>query len=205
MGIIRGIFRLILNFLIGLVKQWAGFLFQGAGVVAATVFAPYLQYTADVRQDISYFIWFYAVSVGIVGIAYRNKRWSLVYAQQFFRFIQWFLAVLASIAAPFIPGFFPFLTIPGVVPKLAISALVFILLLFVGIFVALGEIFRIIEHDMVETFEKRLRTPNYEAILMGEEFEHHPMPPLTRRDRLTNWWEREMRLLRRSIQKLRDS
>ena len=38
---------------------------------------------------------------------------------------------------------------------------------------------------------------------MGEEFDYHPKPPPTRRERLRNWWEQEKGFLRRYIRKLR--
>jgi hypothetical protein len=201
MGILRAIFR----FLIGMVKQWLGYIWKATGVVAALVFSPYVQYGADIRQDVVYFIYVYVASIVVLRITYRNSRWSLWYAQQFFGFVQWFLAVVASIMAPFVPVFFPFLTLPGIVPKLAISLLIIIFLLFIGVFVALGEIFKRVEDDWVDAFQKGYATPDYEAILMGEEFEHQPELKLTRRERLRKWWEEERRLFRRFLRKLRNA
>jgi len=199
-----GILGVILRVLFGMLKQWLGYIWKATGVVAALVFSPYVQYGADVRQDVVYFIYVYVSSIVVLRITYRNSRWSLWYAQQFFGFVQWFLAVVASIMAPFVPVFFPFLTLPGIVPKLAISLLILLFLLFIGVFVGLGEIFKRVENDWVDTFQKRYATPNYEAILRGEEFEHHPEIPLTRRERLGDWWEEEKRLFRRFLRKVRD-
>jgi hypothetical protein len=206
LGLIKGILKETWSFFLGLLKQWLGYIFQAAGVVAAVVFSPYVQYGADIRQDVVIFIYAYIASVIILRIAFRDSRWSIQYARQFFRFVRWFLAVLASIIAPFVPGFLPFLTLPGIgiVPRLAISVLVLLLLLFVGAFLGLGELFEFVENEWVKGFQKRYATPHYEAILMGEEFEHHPKPPLTRRERFRNWWKERKRLLRRSLRKFRD-
>src|SRR5436190_8741165 len=107
--------------------------------------------------------------------------------------MQWFLAVLSSIFAPFVLVFLPFVTLPGVVPKLAIGLIVLLLLLFTGIFGGLSEFFKIIEGDWVSGFQNRKASIDYEAILRGEEFEHHPELLLTRRERLRKWWEYEKR------------
>ncbi len=114
MGILRAIFR----FLIGIVKQWLGYIWKAAGVVAALAFSPYVQYGADVRQGVVYFIYAYVASIIVLRITYRNNRWSLWYSRQFFGFVQWFLAIAASIMAPFVLDFFPFLALPGIIQKL---------------------------------------------------------------------------------------
>src|SRR2546425_1312392 len=116
-GIIKGILRETRRFVVGLLKQWLGYIFQASGLVAALVFSPYLQYGAGIRQDVVYFLYVYSASVIFLRIRYRDNRWSLLYARQFFRFMQWFIAVLASIFAPLVPGFLPFLTLPGLIPK----------------------------------------------------------------------------------------
>ncbi|SRR6266487_2258269 len=198
-----GIFRAIFRFLIGIVKQWLGYIWKAAGVVAALAFSPYVQYGADVRQGVVYFIYAYVASIIVLRITYRNNRWSLWYSQQFFGFVQWFLAIAASIMAPFVLNFFPFLALPGIIPKLAIGLIIILFLLFVGVFVGLGEIFKRIGDDWMMAFEKSIATPDYEAILAGEEFEHHPEPKLTRRDRLRKWWEERKWLWHQFVQSIR--
>ncbi len=180
-----GIFRAIFRFLIGIVKQWLGYIWKAAGVVAALAFSPYVQYGADVRQGVVYFIYAYVASIIVLRITYRNNRWSLWYSQQFFGFVQWFLAIAASIMAPFVLNFFPFLALTGIIPKLAI-----------GLIIMIGD-------DWMMAFEKSIATPDYEAILAGEEFEHHPEPKLTRRDRLRKWWEERKWLWHQFVQIIR--
>lgn len=171
-----------------MLKQWLGYIFQAVGVVAALVFSPYLQYGANVRQDIVYFLYAYVTSVIILRLRFRDSLRGLQYAKLFFRFMQWFLAVLASIFAPYVLVFLPFVTLPGVVPKLAISLIVLLLLLFTGIFGGLSELFKVIEGDWVSGFQNRKAAIDYEAVLRGEEFGHQPEPPLTRRERRRKWW-----------------
>ena len=191
------------RFLIHLVKQWLGYIFQATGAVVALVFSPYLQYGADVRLYAEYFILGYSASVLVVRITYANNRWGLLYQRQFFRFMRWFIAILAAIFAPLVVGLFPFLTISGIVPKLAIILIVFFLLLYVGTVLGMSDIFKDLEDIEVQRFQKRYATPDYEAILKGEEFEYHSKPPLTRRERLGKWWEERQRLWRRLLRDLR--
>jgi len=201
LGIIKGIFREIRDFFFGLLKQWLGYIFQATGAVTAILVAPYL-HDANIAYAI-YFIYAYLASVIVLRIAYRTSKWSLAYGRQFFRFMRWFITILAAIFAPLAPGFFPLLTIPEIIPRLAVALIVLILLLFLGGILGISDLFQDAEDRMVERYQKRLATPDYEAILMGEEFDYHPKPPPTRRERLRNWWEQEKGFLRRYIRKLR--
>ncbi len=172
-----------------MLKQWLGYIFQAMGAVSALLLAPYLQASADLRPYTQYFILGYFATVVAIRITYRRSKWSLRYGQQFFRFMYWFIAILAAILAPTVPALLPFLTVAGIVPKLAIGLAVLILLLLVGVILGISNIFKVEEDLMVERFQNRLATLDYEAILKGEEFDYHPKPLPTRRESLREWWE----------------
>lgn len=117
--------------------------------------------------------------------------------------MRWFVAILAAIFAPLVPGFFPLLSLPQIIPRLAIALVVFILLLYLGVILGISDLFQDAENGMVERFQLLYTTPDYDAILMGEEFEYHPKPPPTRMELAREWWEREKKLYRDYVRKLK--
>jgi hypothetical protein len=175
--------RLVFDFL----KGWAKYLVQASGVALALVFSPSLEAGADVRLYSNYFIIAYAASVVGFRLAFRRSWWTIEYAKLFFRFVYWFLAIIASIFAPKVLLFTPFLTLAGLVPKLAIVILLLLLLSFVGVWLRLSDVLKDAEERMIARHRKLISTPDYEANLVGEEFEHHSKPPPTLKERLRKW------------------
>lgn len=161
-------------------KASGKYLFQASGAVLALVLADKLQTGPDVRLYSDYLLAVYAATVIAVRVRFRMSLWSLQYELLFYRFVYWFIAVLVAIFSPLILPFIPFLNLPGLLSKLAIAILIIFLLSFIGLFLRLADVFTGIEESRVKSYWKAYATPEYEAILMGEEFDHHPEVALSR-------------------------
>lgn len=91
----------------------------------------------------------------------------------------WFIAVLIAVFSPSVLTLVPYLTLPELGSQLATGVVVLLLLGLVGIYLRVADIFKDLEEDRVTSYWKKYATPDYEAILVGEEFEHHPETPVS--------------------------
>lgn len=155
-----------------------------------------LQTGPDIRLYSYYFLFGYVATVVAIRLRFRMRWLSLQYDLLFYRFIYWFIAVLIAIFSPLVLPFIPYLNLPGLGSKLAIAIIIILLLSFVGIFLRLADIFKDLEESRVRSYWKAYATPDYEAILMGEEFDHRPEIPVSR-------WQRIKTRLRSLTKKIR--
>lgn len=129
---------------------------------------------------------------------FPKSRLSLEYAKRFYAVIQWLIAAVIVVLSPIVLTFTPYLTIAGIVPKLAIAIVIIIWLSSVGIWFNLSDSFKEKEEGMVARYEKLIAAPDYDAILRAEEFEHlavQSKSPITHKKTLR---KRVMKAVRRS-------
>jgi len=190
--VLTDLFQTFIRFL----KGWAKYLFQSFGAVVALVATDYLKTGADLRLYSEYFIAGYAASVVVLRLWFPKSRRSLWYARQFFKFIYWFITIVSAIFVPFFLTFAPFVTIAGLVPKIAIVIILLLSLSFVGIWLYLMDLLKWDEDQMIAGFQRNTTTIDYEHILMSEEFPHTSPPSLTRKERFKKLWKQRKRILR---------
>ena len=170
--------------LIGFLKTSAKYLFQASGAVFALVLTDKLATGPDIRLYSEYFLLGYVATVVPIRLRFRMSWWSLQYDLLFYRFIYWFITILIAVFSPLVLPFIPYLNLPGLASKLAIVVVIIILLSLVGIFLRLADIFKYIEESRVKSYWKEYATPDYDAMLMEEEFKHHPEIPVSRWQRI---------------------
>ena len=178
--------------LLSFFKSWVEYLVKASGAVVALVFAPSLGASATTRLHAEYFIVGYAGSAILLRILFRKSWWSLQYTRLFFGFLYWLIAVITAIIAPGILLFPPFLALAGLIPRLAIAFIIFILLTALGIWFWLNDFLKKAEDATTAAFWKLRATPDYEAVLSGEEFEHHRRPSTSRNRHYWDWWESKL-------------
>src|SRR5712664_735912 len=122
------------RFLTRFVKSWAIDIAQGTLAILGLIGAGYI---GEIPRE-SYYA--YLADGLILGyfssaLAYRRLRpkseWALEYAKRFYRFIQWFITIIAAIVAAVVLNFAPLLGLTGAIGKLVIGGVIVLLTLLV--------------------------------------------------------------------------